>query len=317
MSLGTPPATTSMPPHSQSRPLTLPVQHPLLEFIAYALYRTRLPPLVVYQGLYLLRRLKQRFPACRGSSGHRLFISALMLASKVLCDDTYSNKSWTIVGQGLFTLRDINTMEVELFAFLDYRVNVRPDELRLFVALLEQGRASEALYVPTAHYCLSPSLAELHDPGGGHIRSTDDPAVPAGRPHSSHSSSPPVPPASRPFAGRPQSLSVSAEPVTSHHAAVAGTDNHCGGFASTTVVRAPSAVTPSITPTLTIASASSRTSASGGREGTALPVTPTVGLLPCPAHEADREAEHLQEEAHHPGGGQTDLCFDFEFKDRN
>ena len=27
-----------------------------------------------------------------------------MLASKVICDDTYSNKSWSIVAQGMFLL---------------------------------------------------------------------------------------------------------------------------------------------------------------------------------------------------------------------
>jgi len=50
----------------------------------------------------VLQRLKARFPSAPGSSHHRLFISAFMMASKVICDDTYSNKSWGIVGQGMF-----------------------------------------------------------------------------------------------------------------------------------------------------------------------------------------------------------------------
>lgn len=33
-------------------------------------------------------------------------------------DDTYSNKSWQVVGQGLFELRELNCMERECFAFL-------------------------------------------------------------------------------------------------------------------------------------------------------------------------------------------------------
>jgi hypothetical protein len=36
-------------------------------------------------------------------SGHRLFISAFMIASKVICNDTYSNKSGCIVGQNLLS----------------------------------------------------------------------------------------------------------------------------------------------------------------------------------------------------------------------
>lgn len=108
------------------------------EFIAYALYRTRLPEAVTFQALYLLLRLKIRFPAARGSSGHRLFISALMIASKSSCDDTYSNKSWAIVGQGLFSLREINQMERELFGYLGYKVNVSPEDLEVFTYELEQ-----------------------------------------------------------------------------------------------------------------------------------------------------------------------------------
>ncbi|KAL9940941.1 hypothetical protein V8E36_000429 [Tilletia maclaganii] len=114
--------------------------HRLSEFIAYALYRTRLPIQVTYQALYLLKRLKSRYPGARGSSGHRLFISALMLASKSTCDDTYSNKSWTIVGQGLFTLREVNQMERELFSYLGYRVNVANEALANFIDGLETGR---------------------------------------------------------------------------------------------------------------------------------------------------------------------------------
>ena len=60
-------------------------------------HRTRLHSSVTFAALYLLQRLKARFPAARGSSGHRLFISAFMIASKVICDDTYSNKSWSIL----------------------------------------------------------------------------------------------------------------------------------------------------------------------------------------------------------------------------
>ena len=74
-------------------------------FIAYALHRTKLHKSVTFAALYLLQCLKARFPAARGSSGHQLFISAFMLSSKVICDDTYSNKPWSIVGQGSQTNR--------------------------------------------------------------------------------------------------------------------------------------------------------------------------------------------------------------------
>lgn len=119
-----------LPPLSTSIP---PAPSPALgNFIAYALHRTRLHTSVTFAALYLLQRLKARFPAARGSSGHRLFISAFMIASKVICDDTYSNKSWSIVGQGMFALREINQMEREMCSYLEWQLNIDPSALTEF-----------------------------------------------------------------------------------------------------------------------------------------------------------------------------------------
>lgn len=123
-------ACPDVPPVSSAHP-SAPTP-PLAAFIAYALHRTRLHTSVTFAALYLLQRLKARFPAARGSSGHRLFISAFMLASKVICDDTYSNKSWSIVGQGMFALREINQMEREMCSYLEWQLNVDPTQLAEF-----------------------------------------------------------------------------------------------------------------------------------------------------------------------------------------
>jgi hypothetical protein len=100
--------------------------------MAYALHRTKLHSSVTSASLVLLQRLKARFPTARGSSGHRLFISAFMIASKVIRDDTYSNKSWSIVRQGMFRLREINQMEREMCQYLDWELNVEPSTLKEF-----------------------------------------------------------------------------------------------------------------------------------------------------------------------------------------
>jgi len=123
----TPPPPTATTTTSSSSPST-----PLAQFIAYALHRTRLHSCVTFTALFLLSRLKNRFPAARGSSGHRLFISAFMIASKVVCDDTYSNKSWCVVGQGMFSLREINQMEREMCGYLEWHLNFDPQELQEF-----------------------------------------------------------------------------------------------------------------------------------------------------------------------------------------
>ncbi|KAG9076455.1 hypothetical protein FS749_011771 [Ceratobasidium sp. UAMH 11750] len=73
-----------------------------------------------------------------------LYISAFMIASKVICDDTYSNKSWCVVGQGMFTLHESNQMEREMCGYLEWVLNVKPEDLRDFEAMVrkEYGSAS-------------------------------------------------------------------------------------------------------------------------------------------------------------------------------
>jgi hypothetical protein len=121
---------------------------PLAHFIAYAIHRTRLPEVVVFTALFLLARLKERFPAARGSSGHRLFISAFMIASKVVCDDTYSNKSWCIVGQNLYTLKEVNQMEREMCSYLEWILHVEAAELETFTQRVKKEYGADCPAVP-------------------------------------------------------------------------------------------------------------------------------------------------------------------------
>ncbi|KAG8945467.1 hypothetical protein FRC04_000752 [Tulasnella sp. 424] len=145
------------PPASGAAP-TGP-QPTLAAFIAYALHRTRLASSVTYCALFLLSRLKGRFPAARGSSGHRLFISAFMIASKVICDDTYSNKSWCVVGQGMFSLREINQMEREMCSYLEWVLNVKPEELAEFEAEVKRDYGTGGLKTGVAPSPVTPTTA--------------------------------------------------------------------------------------------------------------------------------------------------------------
>jgi Cyclin, N-terminal domain len=123
--------------------------------IAHAIHRTRLPKVVIFTTLFLLARLKERFPATRGSSGHRLFISAFMIASKVICDDTYSNESWCIVGPNLYTLKGVNQMEHEMCSYLQWLLHIEAPKLDAFtqdlsVGLLAQSSAAGCLLMRAA-----------------------------------------------------------------------------------------------------------------------------------------------------------------------
>ncbi|TFK98244.1 hypothetical protein BDV98DRAFT_629147 [Pterulicium gracile] len=116
-------ACPKYPPYTASTTTSTPSPS-LPHFIAYALYRTQLRPSVAFAALSLLQRLKARFPTTRGSSGYRLFITAYMIASKVICENTYSNRSWCVVAQGMFPLREVNQMERELCMYLDWELTV-------------------------------------------------------------------------------------------------------------------------------------------------------------------------------------------------
>ena len=69
-----------------------------------------------------------------------------MIASKVICDDTYSNQSWSIVAQKMFELKEINQMEREMCGYLEWNLNVMGDEVVDFEARVrtEHGRMAVA-----------------------------------------------------------------------------------------------------------------------------------------------------------------------------
>ena len=238
---------------------------PLANFIAYALYRTRLHPCVTFAALYILQRLKARFPAARGSSGHRLFIAAFMLTSKIICDDIYSNKSWSIVGHGMFALREINQMEREMCSYLEWQLSIEPDALKEFEAKVRRdfkGLGPYPTYVlpspaPTPMPSTSPYNSQV---GGGAPIPTPSfaassqrppPASPqkplpppvsvhAGPPPTFESSSPGVP--NTPDSWMPSSSSpVTSAGVEGHSAQVAGSDTpmEVDSGPSTTASHAP------------------------------------------------------------------------------
>jgi len=86
----------------------------LAEFVAYVLYRTDIPDSIVFHSLHLLRRLTPS----PSDSKPLLLLSSFILATKYAMDDAYSNKSWSIAAKGLFTVKEINTMEFDLLSRL-------------------------------------------------------------------------------------------------------------------------------------------------------------------------------------------------------
>jgi len=64
-----------------------------------------------------------------------------MMASKVICDNTYSNKSRGTAGQGVFQLREVNQMEREMCQYLDWELKVEPRTLSAFEEMVRKDFA--------------------------------------------------------------------------------------------------------------------------------------------------------------------------------
>jgi len=106
-----------------------------------------------------------------------------MIASKVVCDDTYSNKSWAIVGQHMFSLKEINQMEREMCGYLEWMLKIEPVELKAFTdtVKMQYGPHSDLarqMAAPERPYSNTPVVYDLYD--------EEDP----GSPYQSSSSSP-------------------------------------------------------------------------------------------------------------------------------
>ncbi|THH03169.1 hypothetical protein EW146_g10495, partial [Bondarzewia mesenterica] len=152
-------ACKELPP--PSAPPSAPTPR-LDHFITYALHRTRLHVSVTFAALFLHQRLKARFPPANGLTGHRLFMFAFMIISNIICDDTYSNKTWSIVGQGMFALREINQMEREMCSYLERQLNVEPQVLRDFEAKVRRDFAGPGPYPLIILPQPSPSPSRTH-----------------------------------------------------------------------------------------------------------------------------------------------------------
>jgi len=96
------------------------------EWLAYFLYRTGLPDQTVLHSLHLLRRIQHCFKfepsMVDGLVHHKLVFSTLVLACQFWMDDCYSNKSFGIASKGLFSLKEVNMMEMEMLRCLEWQI---------------------------------------------------------------------------------------------------------------------------------------------------------------------------------------------------
>jgi hypothetical protein len=64
----------------------------------------------------------------------------------VKCADSYSNKLWFTVAQGIFQLREINQMERGMCQDLEWELNVDPVTLREFEDMIHKDFVGPGAY---------------------------------------------------------------------------------------------------------------------------------------------------------------------------
>ncbi|KAK2957296.1 hypothetical protein BLNAU_7674 [Blattamonas nauphoetae] len=98
--------------------------------------------------LVYLSRLIQQYPSLPVCSLniHRLFLVSVMTASKFLDDVTFKNKDWAVVGRRVFTLHQLQAMEIEFLRFLHFSLYVSTADVAYFLeSTLIQQRMAIAL----------------------------------------------------------------------------------------------------------------------------------------------------------------------------
>lgn len=122
---------------------SLPDGVPRLDhFVANILRRTKIHQTVAYAALYLLGFLKQRFyHQLQGeswASNHRLFLTAFIIAGKVLVDQCYSTKTCAELAGNTITFKELARAEREILALLDWKLNIDPEDLHNFMRKVER-----------------------------------------------------------------------------------------------------------------------------------------------------------------------------------
>lgn len=139
-----------------------------------------------------------------------------MIASKVVCDDTYSNQSWGIVAQKMFALKEINQMEREMCGYLEWNLNFGEREM------LEFEMDLRALHGPRAV-----ARASSGSSGRSEIAMADSPCKSYPTPETtpdSQVSSRPIRPVPSPYKTRsyshvpPMVPAFPSPPLSPHHA---------------------------------------------------------------------------------------------------
>ncbi|KAL0957726.1 hypothetical protein HGRIS_001506 [Hohenbuehelia grisea] len=69
-----------------------------------------------------------------------------MIASKVICEHSYRSEAWCIAAQGMYSVKEINQMELEMCRYLDWELTVDDPILSNFEATIKCDFAGDGPY---------------------------------------------------------------------------------------------------------------------------------------------------------------------------
>lgn len=132
--------TPPLSPESSPRDKVLtaePTAESLAMFVRTLVKKSNVQTATLMTSLIYLARLRDRLP--QSSMGmsctcHRIFLAALILAAKNLNDASPKNKYWAKYTRGLFTLADVNLMEMQLLYLLDWDLRVTNHDLYIHLS---------------------------------------------------------------------------------------------------------------------------------------------------------------------------------------
>ncbi|CAJ0760992.1 6482_t:CDS:2, partial [Entrophospora sp. SA101] len=108
----------------------------LIHFIKDVTIKTKISKVTMVVGLIYVHRLKKTLPAtARGDfdTPYKIFLSAILVASKYLSDHSLQNKRVAEITGGLYTVKDVNTMERSFLGLLKYDLWVDVEEIKQFI----------------------------------------------------------------------------------------------------------------------------------------------------------------------------------------
>ncbi|KAK2948404.1 hypothetical protein BLNAU_16659 [Blattamonas nauphoetae] len=137
----------------------------------YQIYKlSKISPSGIFQTCILLVTIHHSFPSLHFSNLNvrRLFLIAAMVVSKMYEDVTYCNRDWIVISQNSFTLKQINSMELELLRLLNFRVVVSIEEYQSFLGnLLRFFDVRLPIALPPSNHLTCPYIDKTtHDPSG-------------------------------------------------------------------------------------------------------------------------------------------------------